>query len=60
MEQRILEMVSKKRNPTARDVSTFIRSLSTSEAQRILDSLVKAGVLETEPTHKGTLRYSIK
>jgi hypothetical protein len=60
MEQRILDVVSRKKNPTATDVTNYIRNLSTSEAQRILNSLVKAGILETEPTYKGTLRYSIK
>jgi hypothetical protein len=60
MEQRILEVVRRKGKPTAADVTNYIRNLSTSDAHRILDSLVKVGILETEPTYKGTLRYSVK
>jgi hypothetical protein len=60
MEQRVLEIVKRKGRPTAQEVTKYIRNLSTSEAKHILDSLVKVGILDTELTYKGTLRYSVK
>ena len=60
IEQRVLEMVRKKRNPTAPEVANRIRSLSAAETKRILDNLVKVGVLETELTYRGAVRYSVK
>ena len=58
--QAALEWFARKGKPTATDVTNYIRNLSTAEAQRILESLVKVGVLQSELTHKGAVRYSVK
>jgi len=60
MEQRIVEIVRKKGRPTAAEVTNYIRNLSTAEAHRMLNGLAKAGVLDTELTFRGAVRYSLK
>ena len=59
IEDQVAEIVQRlgAHGTTPTDVRRYVRSLSTTEASTILDRLTKAGVLRSEKTRKGTLRY---
>jgi hypothetical protein len=58
MEERVLAVVDKHPMLTASRVADHVRGLSTSEAQRVLDSLVAAGAVTASQSTRGARRYA--
>jgi hypothetical protein len=57
LEDQAVRIVRRLGGATAADVRRFMRGISTAEAADLLDRLTKSGVLHTEKTRVGSLRY---